>query len=374
MNQKFGMVAAATLIAGNAYAQSSVTLYGVIDTSVRYTTNQPTANGPKSQVALIDGAFNGPRWGLRGTEDLGSGNKALFALESGFNSDTGKLGQQGQLFGRQAWLGLSNNSLGTLKVGRQYGAAYMFLAQVDPINTGNYAEDDWEVFLTGLRFDNTVDYSNQWGGLFVNAQYSLGEQSGNAARGRTMQLAATYDIGGLKLGGAGQQSRDANGKDLMLWTAGAKYTFGQFTLNGYYVDSRRDAGFIVGASGTSAPLANTSIGSNANTVAGLNTQTSQRHDRLGVVGLTYEPAGTAWKFIGTYMRDNVAGAAQGASGIVQTAYFVAMYALSKRTDVYLEADRSRLSGASVTDPNSPLGPFGGASNRTGVGLGMRHRF
>lgn len=373
MKQRIGLAIGASFIAANAYAQSSVTLYGVIDTSIRYTTNQTAAGGPKSQVALTDGAFNGPRWGLRGAEELGAGNKALFALESGFASDTGKSGQQGQLFGRQAWVGLSNNTLGTIKMGRQYGAAYMFLAQVDPIFTGNYSEDDWEVFLTGLRFDNTIDYSNQWGGLSANAQYSVGEQPGNASRGRTMQVAVNYAWGGWLIGGAGQQSRDANGNDLTLWTAGAKYNFGDWTLHGYYVDSRRDAGFVVGAGGTSTPLANTSIGNNANTALGANTQTSQRHDRLGVLGVTYQPT-PAWRFVLTYMRDNVAGVSRESSGLVQTGYLVAMYSLSKRTDVYVEADRSRLSGASVSDPNSPLGPFGGASTRTGVGLGMRTRF
>ncbi|WP_231479576.1 porin [Ralstonia sp. UNC404CL21Col] len=366
---------ASTLLcaAGSSLAQSSVTLYGVIDTSIRYTTNQPSANGPRSQIALSDGAFNGPRWGLRGAEDLGSGNKAIFTLESGFASDTGKSGQQGQLFGRQAWVGLSNSTVGTLKLGRQYGATYSFVSDVDPIGVGNYSEDSWESGLTGLRYDNTLDYSNQWGGFKVNGQYSLGEQAGNASRGRTMQLAATYDVGGLKIGGAGQQSRDANGNDLVLWTAGAKYTFGNITLHGYYIDSRRDAGFAIGAGGTSTPLANTSIGSNANTVLGANTQTSRRHDRLGAVGVTYQ-ATPAMRFIATYMRDNVEGVAQGNSGIVQTGYLVAMYSLSKRTDVYVEADCSRLSAASIADPNSPLGTFGGANNRTGVGVGMRTRF
>ncbi|KJK22960.1 hypothetical protein UB46_18755 [Burkholderiaceae bacterium 16] len=373
MKYKIGLLVGATVAAGNAYAQSSVTLYGVIDAAVRYSTNQPSANGTKTLVALNEGVFNGGRWGLRGTEELGAGNKAIFALESGFSYDTGKSGQQGQLFGRQAWVGMSNSSLGTVKVGRQYGSTYTFIAQVDPINTANTAEISWETSLIGLRYDNTIEYTNRWGGFGVNAQYALGEQAGNASRGRTMQFASTYTAGGLVVGGAGQQSRDANGRDLTLWTAGGKYKFGDVTMHGYYIDSRRDAGFIVGASGTNAPLANTSIGSNANTAAGPNTQTSERHDRAGVFGLTYQPS-SAWRFVATYMRDNVAGASRGASGLIQSAYFVAMYSLSARTDVYLEADRSWLSGASVTDPNSPLGPFAGASTRTGVALGMRTRF
>ncbi|RWA51872.1 hypothetical protein AU476_20115 [Cupriavidus sp. UYMSc13B] len=199
MKYKIGLLAATTLAMGNACAQSSVTLYGVIDAALRYTTNQPTANGPRSQVVLSEGAFNGGRWGLRGAEDLGSGRKAIFTLESGFGYDTGKSGQQGQLFGRQAWIGMSDETLGTLKFGRQLGVTYSFIAEVDPIFTGGFTEILWEDLLTGLRFDNTVSYSKNWDKLSVNAQYSLGEQAGNSARGRTLQLSTLYRNGGLIL-------------------------------------------------------------------------------------------------------------------------------------------------------------------------------
>ncbi|MBP0625495.1 porin, partial [Cupriavidus consociatus] len=313
------------------------------------------------------------RWGLRGAEDLGSGRKAIFTLESGFSYDTGKSGQQGQLFGRQAWLGMSDDKLGTVKVGRQLGATYNFIAEVDPIFTGGFTEILWEDLLTGLRFDNSVTYANSWGGLSVNAQYSFGEQAGNAARGRTIELSTLYRGDNFTLGGAGQQSRDASGNDLTLWSAGGKYSLGNVSLHAYYIDSRRDAGFVVGASGTTAPLANTSIGSNANTVLGPNTQTSERHDRVAIAGVGYQLT-PAWRLTAAYMRDNVAGASRGASGLIQTAYMTAMYSLSKRTDMYIEADRSWLGGASVTDPNSPIGTFGGASTRTGLAMGMRTRF
>lgn len=373
MKFRNGMLVAGALAAGNVYAQSSVTLYGVMDTSIRFTTNQATANGPKDLVAMTNGGLASPRWGLRGTEDLGAGNKAIFALESGFSADTGGA-QAGVLFGRQSWVGLSNERYGTLKVGRQYGAAYWAMANVDPIYTGSYTEIGFEYFITGLRYDNTIDYSNKWGGLFVNAQYSLGEQAGNGSRGRTMQFGTTYETGGLMLAAGAQQSKDANGKDLTYWLTGARYNFGDLSVHGYYLDSRRDAGFIVGASGTTAPLANTSLISNANTIAGPNTQTSERHDRMGVFGVAYQRNGSPWRFVATYMRDNAAGVSRGASGIIQTGYFIADYSLSKRTDVYFEVDRSWLSGASVTDPNSPIGSFGGASTRTGAAIGLRTRF
>jgi len=368
-----GMMIASSLVAANAYAESSVTLYGVIDASIRYTTNQPTADGPKNLVALEEGAFNGGRWGIRGVEDLGAGTQVSFALENGFLYDTGKISQQGQLFGRQAWIGISNDTLGALKFGRLYGGAFNAFQQFDPFYTANYWEIGWQPLISGVRFDNTVEYSNRWAGLSLNAQYSAGEQAGKTSLGRSFQFGASYEAGQLVTAVGAMKSTDANGKDLVLWDIGAKYAINNFSVFGYYIDARRDAGFVVGSPGTTAPLANTSLIGNANTVAGPNTQTSLRHDRLGVVGVTYQAA-PSWYFVASYLRDNVAGASRGASGIIQTSYLVAMYSLSKRTDVYLEADRSWLSGASVTDPNSPIGTFGGASTRTGVGLGMRHLF
>lgn len=374
MSYKAKLIAVTACISGNALADSGITLYGVIDTSVRYTTNQATATGPKNQVALSNGGFSGPRWGLRGAEDLGSGSKAIFALESGFAADTGAMSQSGTLFNRQAWIGLSNDTYGTLKAGRQWGATYSVVGELDPIYTGSYNELSWQyVGLTGLRFDNTLDYSKELGGLRLNGQYSFGEQPGKASRGQTFQFGSIYSAGAMTIGGGAIRSTDANGKDATTWTAGAKFVTGAFSFHGYYIDARKDPGFTVGASGTTQPLANTNYGSNANTVAGPNTQTSTRHDRVGVVGVAYQPT-ASWRLVATYMRDNVAGVSLGASGIIQTGYLVAMYSLSKRTDVYFEADRSWLSGASVTDPNSPIGSFGGASTRTGIGMGLRHKF
>ncbi len=113
--------------AGTANAQTSVTLYGVIDTSIEYATNvargAPTVNASTgavtaqpggSRVALQSGGYSGSRWGLRGTEDLGAGYKAVFALESGFGVDTGTSQQGGRLFGRQAFVGVEHATYGKI--------------------------------------------------------------------------------------------------------------------------------------------------------------------------------------------------------------------------------------------------------------------
>ena len=133
MNKKNLVVLIAALAATSAYAQSSVTVYGLVDTAVRMTTAE--ANG-KSQTAMTEGAFQGPRVGFKGEEDLGGGTAAVFKLESGFLSNTGASDQQGQLFGRQAFVGLKDKSLGELDAGRQYGVAFDVLGNYDPLGVG----------------------------------------------------------------------------------------------------------------------------------------------------------------------------------------------------------------------------------------------
>src|ERR1700722_18398714 len=113
----------ATLLAActtAAHAQSSVTLYGILDNVVSYTSNvRVGTNEGSSNVALSNAMMQGNRWGLKGAEDLGGGLKALFVLEDGFTLSNGKLGQGGREFGRGAYVGLSSNSLGTVTLGRQ---------------------------------------------------------------------------------------------------------------------------------------------------------------------------------------------------------------------------------------------------------------
>jgi predicted porin len=75
-------------VAGVARAQSSVTLYGTIDAGVGYV---KTSDG--ARWGFIDGTLSGDRWGLKGSEDLGGGIKAIFDLENGFDVGTGQLGQ-----------------------------------------------------------------------------------------------------------------------------------------------------------------------------------------------------------------------------------------------------------------------------------------
>lgn len=107
--------------AGASHAQSSVTLYGLLDNGLVYTNN----SGGHSNIQLASGRPTGNRWGMLGSEDLGNGLKAIFTMENGFDLSTGKLAQNGREFGRQAFVGLSDSRLGTVTMGRQYMANYL---------------------------------------------------------------------------------------------------------------------------------------------------------------------------------------------------------------------------------------------------------
>ncbi|SIT49416.1 Outer membrane porin, OmpC family [Paraburkholderia piptadeniae] len=367
----FSLAIAVLLASETAYAESNVTLYGLIDEGIRFTSNQPSSNGPANRLYMSDGAVTGNRWGIKGTEDLGGGTSAVFVLESGFNPANGVSGQQGQLFGRQAYVGLSNSTYGTLKLGRQYGTAFNYLVVFDSIAVGNQNPNEWEIFLTGVRYDNTVQYTNTWGPVALELERSVGGQAGSLAKGSTTAFDLIFTNQALKIGVYGQQSKDAGNRNMYAASLGGRYEFGAAMLYSYYLYSRRDAGFAPAASNSGGALANTSLTANVTTAAG--PQTKARIDNVGQLGVSY--AATPFlklTFAGLY--DHVTNAAPGKTGHIASVYGIVDYFLSKRTDVYVEVDHSMLGGASVTDPNSPIGSFAGKNNSTGAMVAMRTRF
>ncbi len=108
MKKSLLALAVLSAFAGVASAQSSVTLYGIIDMNLQR--NDPKAGGAASTTGVNSGHQSGSRWGVRGSEDLGGGLSAVFTLEGGYSGDTGLQGQ-GALFGRQVWAGLRGASV-----------------------------------------------------------------------------------------------------------------------------------------------------------------------------------------------------------------------------------------------------------------------
>jgi len=187
----------ALFVCGAAHAQSSVTLYGVIDEGLSYTNNAGTG----SVLKMSSGDVLGSRFGLKGAEDLGGGLSAIFRLENGFNAGTGALGQGSRLFGRQAYVGLSSNRYGTLTLGRQYDpTSDLFSAMTASGNwAGNVASApfdndnaDWD-----FRVNNSVKYTSPvWNGFSGEAMYGFSNSTGFADN-RVISAAGQYQTGGL---------------------------------------------------------------------------------------------------------------------------------------------------------------------------------
>ena len=160
------LVAAAVFaaVSGAAMAQSSVTLYGVADANINSTssTTYATPGGVSTKItqARVDsGGFSGSRWGLRGSEDLGGGLKAIFQFESGFDISTGSSAQGGLLFGRQAFVGL-NGGFGTVSVGRQYTAYDDLYCATDVAYCSSYSP-------TGAGYGSGLAGSGVWGSVGI---------------------------------------------------------------------------------------------------------------------------------------------------------------------------------------------------------------
>lgn len=202
-----------------SHAQSSVTLYGLISTGIQYTNN----NGGHSLVSMANGGLQSPRWGMKGKEDLGGGTSAIFSLENGFSITNGSLGNGGRMFGRQAFVGLSNQQYGTVTFGRQYEEMAMQLFWGESSNvfvSGPHIGDTDNLFNT-VRINNSVRYASPtFGGLSFAGDYAFSNSDG-FSNNNAYSFGGNYVIDRLKLGVAfTQYNRRSNAVNQNL-TAGA---------------------------------------------------------------------------------------------------------------------------------------------------------
>jgi predicted porin len=254
----------ALTLPGAAHAQSSVTLYGIVDSGLTYTNNQQG----HSAWEATSGNESGPRWGMLSTEDLGNGLKAQFRLENGFNINNGKFGQGGRLFGRQAYVGLSSNTLGTVTLGRQYSSVQDILGnlQISGVLTGYSAHPhDNDDINNTFRINNSAKYvSPSFAGLQANLVYGFSNASG-FSQNNSWSAGLTYQNGSFSLGAAYAQmnnpastavgavaSDNYYGSEAMfgtplggatrqrIWGAGGTYAFGSALFGLLYTGSRFD--------------------------------------------------------------------------------------------------------------------------------------
>lgn len=283
---KKSLIALAVLAAaGAASAQSSVSLYGLVDVYAGNVKNTIAIPGSKAQTAVNSSGLNNSRWGLRGSEDLGNGLKANFVLESGFNTDDGTAA--GASFGRKATVGFSSG-FGSVELGRNY-TAYDTLRAVTNNTADTNVSVTNEVWQNGSTYkvdgsiDVSADYANRvsnsirfdsavYGGFSGSVAYGFGEnkdwdsKNNVLAKGNdstdNLSLHVKYANGPLLVGYAYQQQDSANpaNKDTKFNLLAGSYDFGVAKLvAGYNTVKRQQTATLGGEDkeyqfGVQAPL------------------------------------------------------------------------------------------------------------------------
>jgi predicted porin len=367
-------VAAGACAASNAHAQSSVQLYGLIDLSaLAYTTN---ADAGGNHVIGMGHAgepwFSGSRWGLRGAEDIGGGSKIVFTLESEFVAPNGASEDPGQLFDRDAWVGLENDTIGQLSAGFRDTIAKDFSGLYgDPYTSSKFSASEgaytnsnnfkqlifYSAGPTGTRSENGI----QWRKLFSNGIYAAaGYQFSNStqfANGAGYQGALGWNVGPISIGGFYNHANN-DGFVGQTYSVGGTYRFGIGRVNAGYFHYTGRQGAL-----------------------------PDRQDNAWTVSLKLAPHGPLDYELG-YQQMRVKNAAYDVDGNIpnansglfdsaattvhngykETLYASTFYHLSKRTELYLAADYMRLHGGYTV-----AGTFG-HSNQLEVATGIRTRF
>ena len=348
MKKSLIALAALGAFAGAASAQSSVTLYGLVDLTVQHVkSGDDSVFGGDSVTRLSDGHVYGPgsRWGLRVAEDLGSGLKANVVLESGFGADVGNSQQSSRLFGRQAFVSLASASLGEVRLGRQYTLHDETVALNNPfgnttvLNSGTAftaggtslanpavgtlatSAVALPLFIDNVRIDNAVQYiSPSFAGFRVQAMVAAGEGSADRYQG----LKGVYANGPLNVALSyeyGERFTDGENVNKLL-TVGANYDFGMFKL----FAGAQQLKDVSGAAGNTIGLTNnTAVGVVYSDVDKLTAYTIGASVPFGAVtvGANY-----------TRAKYDYLAAAGGGSDTLGKAGVVATYSLSKLTTVY----------------------------------------
>lgn len=235
-------VASAVLIAlGTASTgamAAGIELYGRIDGGLQYV--KPSSIDGVSQdstFGLVSGHTNGSRWGIKGSEDLGGGTRAVFIIESGFSVDDGMSTQGGRLFGREARLGLENKRFGNISVGRfgglSSGTGGFNMMRFDPFATAWDLAGMKAFSFTNKRLDNAVAYRTpSFAGVSVSAMHSFAangqEVAGADNNERYSGLGAGYKLGKLNMALMYEQVELPESKDLPTQKSmqfGAYYDF-----------------------------------------------------------------------------------------------------------------------------------------------------
>jgi len=362
----------------SANAQSSVSLYGVLDAGVRYTSNAGInlANtSAKSRLNANSGGKEGTRFGLTGSEDLGGGTKAIFQLESGFNLGTGSLNSKNDnksfssntaeqsLFGRQAYIGIENTNLGKFTLGRQFTVGYDTARIFDPSNNINQLGLTYDLSGTidginnNRRSDATLKYSFEKNGFNLKGSIKPGNQTGSLSNGNSYGLGLSYQFGATQLASSYSYiSHHRHPEDFSkfiqangathIFNIGFAHKFDTTTLKAGYVNSS---------------IPELEVFANQQNPGRL--IPSHRVQSLGL-GLTHTMTPRLDVVLATY--GEFKGFSEHTSWVGTKALLGSNYKLSNRTSVYGYLDF-------VTTKNG-VSPLNSKKSRAGLTLGLVHKF
>lgn len=251
----------ALIVLHDAHAQSSVTLYGALDTSIEVT-NPGAGWTPR----LDSGAYRGSRFGIRGAEPIGAHTRILFELENGFSSADGSFASANTIFSRQAWIGVGA-PWGEVRIGRQYSPIYIpFKGQLDAFGAGTIASGLNNLSKITPYVNNALTYlSPDFHGLSATTMVSLrdgGATGGNGLAGHFETI--DYRRGPLHASFAHQQTNGSGALRANL--GGVSYLIGGWTafvsfFNGYCASpSYHDDGLSVSARYAVTPRFRASFG------------------------------------------------------------------------------------------------------------------
>lgn len=262
MKKNILAMAALAACMSTASAQTSITIYGIVDAGITHVTN----DGPVGDRSTVEaGQLQVSRWGFKGVEDLGGGLKARFALEGTLLNDTGVAGvntgapASTALFDREATVGVTS-AFGSVDIGRQNMLGIGSVGLADPMNTafaatspnvlfgamnfgpvyGSFGANG--AFNSALRQTNSIKYvSPSFAGFGFGLMRAFGEQNGGIQRGSYQGVSAFYNAG--PFGAAAAYARMKNNLNTDLLTSygvGLKYTMSRAVLKGTYIRNDTD--------------------------------------------------------------------------------------------------------------------------------------
>lgn len=345
--------------AGAASAQSSVTIYGVVDTGFAHIDRGDNAAGQSLSRNGIESGLNAAsRIGFKGIEDLGNGLKAEFVLEEGINTDTGLDANGNAGFNRLAFVGL-NGGFGKVRLGRQENQLKEMLTQIDTFSAAGMANaHDFIGGYDGLpqRQNNMVTWQSQnYGGFSGSLGYIFGEANDDNSANSGWGARLGYGNGPLNVQFAYQKQNetalDANnvpvvgGLDADTKTAllGATYDFGAFKLHGLYGEKKYDAGLV---------------------------DVNDVKVRTGLIGATVPFGASAIR--AEYIKNDNRDIDDADSDVFALSY---TYAMSKRTTLYATyVHVSNDDGATLGLGGGDDAAAAGGESVNGFGIGINHKF